>query len=497
MTVGTEQRRSRRFQSSISVDIIDKKGTRRGQAVDVARHGIFVAVGDLPANRHLVQLRIHLPDGDIEAAATVARGLAGRGVGLAFFAMTDDARARWDTFVLGTHDAWMNDRARRATSASSAPPGRSASTSTTPMSARGSTFFLRLHSVARLRDYRLQHVEAGGTILFTPALLPAGSPVTLVVVHPTTQAEFPLYGTVHRAIRATPKRLEILFVPADVDAFARFTDTGTVPRTTTTIPPTAVAAGAGGDEVEIEFDIDDADIGSEPVDWKLQCKVPSSTPAAATPTATDAELGDDVDLAIEIPDAGLLTQEGRAVGESVSAFSVPIHDPVTLPDFTPPDVTPPHVTPPHVARPADAPDPERRRVRIACDRCNAPSYVVEFGRCAGALGLVADLTPFLNPGTGRIVTVPRLVALTTREARIATTPLPAGGTTAVALADVLAAAALADLPRHPETGEALRSSRSIDRLSAAALHLVGADDIAATRVACPACTGGHLALRLA
>jgi hypothetical protein len=67
----------------------------------------------------------------------------------------------------------------------------------------------------------------------------------------------------------------------------------------------------------------------------------------------------------------------------------------------------------------------------------------------------------------------------------------------VALDDVLAAAALADEPRHPKTGETLRATRAVERVAAASQRLADVDDVAATRVPCPACSGGHLQLRLA
>lgn len=257
MTAGnSEQRRSRRFHSNIDVDITDRKGTRRGRALDVARHGLFVMVAEVPANRHLVQLRIQLPDGDVRAAATVTRALPGQGVGLSLFALSDDAKSRWDTWVGHAQLAWAEDLARREVDHTS-----------TARTARSATFFVRLHSVERLREYQRLHVEVGGTILFTPALVPAGSPVTLLVVHPVTQAEFPLHGSVHRAIRAAPKRLEILFSVVDGAAFERFVDDGAAPSAPTGEVPAAADADDAAED--LDFDIDDAVVGDDPVGWSL------------------------------------------------------------------------------------------------------------------------------------------------------------------------------------------------------------------------------------
>jgi hypothetical protein len=458
MSPKAEKRRSRRYQSALEVEITDRTGTRRGRAVDVARHGLFLALQDLPPNRHLVQLRILLPDGDIRAAATVSRAERGQGVGLSLFALSDDARARWDDFVLGAHARWTHDRARQTAQPADRP-------STTPPGFRGSTFFLRLRDVERLRDYRRQHVDAGGTILFTPALLPAGSPVTIIVVHPATQAEYPLTGSVHRAISATPKRLEILFHEADGDAFQRFVDRGSTPpiRATTSVLPSAAV-----DSGELEFDIDDADIGDEPVAWELRCAVPGGDAAIGDDTG-DFE---DVDITVETRDLTVRSSEAA---------------PVSLDSLVDKPV-------------ADAVHARARRVRIGCDRCAAAPYVVVLGRCPGSLGLVADLAPLWSPRAGRIVTVPRLVAAKVRAARAAEQRRAEAGGAAVpvvALDDVLAAAALADEPRHPETGEALRTTRAVERVAAASQRLADVDDVAATRVPCPACSGGHLQLRLA
>ena len=70
MSVGTpntvaDQRRSRRYRQALRVDLVDKRGARSGTAVDVARHGLFVAIADA--------LRRHRMDGVIATNTTLSR----------------------------------------------------------------------------------------------------------------------------------------------------------------------------------------------------------------------------------------------------------------------------------------------------------------------------------------------------------------------------------------------------------------------------------------
>jgi hypothetical protein len=533
MNVGnTEHRRSRRFRGEVDVDVTDKKGTRRGRAIDVARHGLFVALRELPANRHLVQLRIYLPDGDVQAAATVARSLPGQGVGLALFALSDEAKARWDSFVhraqesflqQAAHDAQLLDAATPGTGApstvssapSSATSGAPASaTSGAPASATSgapraaphpsaSTFFLRLRTVDRLREYQRLHVEAGGTILFTPALLPAGAPITILVVHPVTQVEFPLAGVVHRAVATLPKRLEILFRHADVGAFERFIDTGARPEAPTKLPLSPPAASFRSDE-ELEFDIDDAVVSDDPVGWDLKSSV---LPVRQAPITHDSippspAGDDDFDLQIDVRDQTELSREGDPLAPPLllslsllppapsSKDASPTLVPTDLPADVPTTATDFHLDETH---PAHDPGLQPTAYNVHCDRCAVAPYTVLLGPCAGTLGLVADLMPFWDSKAGRVVAVPRLVDAPLRRERWKGYVARGGsGNDFTSLSTLFDAAALAEAPVHPQTDEVLRSTRAIERLAAAAARLTKKGDEATSKVSCPACTKGHL-----
>ena len=464
-----DKRRSKRFRFNVDVDVSDRRGVRRGRAVDVARHGMFIAIVDPPHNRHLVQLVIHLPRGPVQAAATVSRTLAGQGVGLSLFALSDDAKRGWDGFI-----AEVQQQEQR--SAAGEPR-------TAAMSTGAPAFLLRLRTMDRLREFQRSHVTVGGTVLFTPVLLPEGGPVNLVVVHPLSEEEHLLPGRVHRAIAQHPKRLEILFGAVDHAAFARFVDSGLaqlppLPRLASVpllpadsvIPVTPAAAQvpvASDDDIDIE--VLDEEMEDDPIEWDLRTsdlpvlmgnEIPATAPGRAAPAVSaakaKAKADDDDD---DDDDDDLLIDHTR-----------------------------------------NARDPGLRptAVRIGCDRCSAESYVIELGPCAGSLGLVADLVPFWSGAQGRVVAVPRLIEASVRRERFSKY-VGVGGEIEdlLPLATFLAAADLAEPACHPESGETLKTSRPIERLGLAARRVAVDDVTAPTRVRCPGCAEGHLLLERA
>ncbi len=553
-----DQRRSKRFRFHVDVDISDRRGVRRGRAVDVARHGLFVAIVDPPHNRHLVQVVIHLPppfSGAVHVAATVSRTLSGQGVGLSLFALSDDAKRRWDHFItaLQTHQQQLST----TTPLAQLP---AASAHAVP------SFLLRLKTQARLEEFQRTHVVAGGTVLFTPVLLPAGAPVALVVVHPKTEQEHILGGRVHRAIATSPKRLEILFdASLDRERFRAFVDSGitqlpTVIGESESLPPApASTTGPTGptgltglpselppaDDSDLGLDIEvvaedgaivDEEMQDDPIEWDLRTSdlpvlvgkeipatAPTKKPAARRGHTSAFDDGEDVEFTRP---AGMTTKPKPANSSELPISVIeeaPLQNSASqLPATTIPVTAPPQAAP-HSAV-ADATDPDEddgwgvgaddelviddsqlvrdpglrpTPVRLSCDgaKCESDSYVVELGPCGGALGLVADLVPFWSAEQGRIVAVPRLVEATIRRERFHTY-LSRGGQIEdlLSLATFLAAADLAEPAHHPETAEPLRSSRAVDRLAIAARRVAVEDVVAPTRVKCPHCVDGHLVL---
>jgi hypothetical protein len=487
----TDQRRSRRYRQALRVDLVDKLGARSGSAVDVARHGLFVAIVEPPHNRHLVQLTLHLPDGPLQAAATVARVLPGQGVGLALFALSADAKRRWDTFIAV---AQQHDQSDPRRTFASLPTSSSSSSSPSPSPSQLPSFLVRLKTVDRLREYLQNHVAVGGTVLYTPVLPPQGSWVQLIIVHPRTQAEYPLFGVIHRAIVTPPKHLDILFSGVDLEGFARFIEDGCPPSTPPTPAAKASLASPQGrpetghePEFDIEIDIDDSDavMQEEPVKWDLSCELD----AVGEPDAVDSRRrsgGPEEEV----------TDPRRAARPMVSTLGVTID----LAADESADHSADHSAEDDellIDSSVAAADPGLRPIslRLFCEdtACAGEPYIVQLGPCGGVLGLVADQVPFWSAASARVVTVPRLVPAATRQARF-TRYAASGGNIedVVNLATFLAAADLAEAPRHPVTAEPLRSSRAIDRLASSVRHAV-AGEPAPTKVRCPAC-GSHLVL---
>ncbi|HEY4222301.1 MAG TPA: PilZ domain-containing protein, partial [Myxococcota bacterium] len=181
-----EQRRAPRFRHELVVELHERAGPRRLHAIDVARHGLFLATDDPPRERHLVQLTVHLPGGAIRAAGSVTRTLRGRGeaedgVGIQFFALSDDAKDRWDDFIFELQRTTPARGTRLPTKEELARPD--------PTIGGGATFLVKLKSQERLKEFGLTHLAAGGTVLFTPVLRAPGEVVTLIVVHPKSDEE--------------------------------------------------------------------------------------------------------------------------------------------------------------------------------------------------------------------------------------------------------------------------------------------------------------------
>ena len=239
-----DQRRSQRIRHELVVEIHDRQGARRLHAVDVARHGLFLVTDTPPRERHLVQLTVHLPDGPIRAAASVTRkgtqNLEG-GVGVQFFALSDEAKQKWDDFIFGLQ--------RGPRPANGGSP-------------YGATFLVKLKSVERLKEFSHTHLAAGGTVLFTPVLRGPGEMVTLIVVHPRTDEEFRLPGVIHKAHADRPKRIEIHFhgiTPTLLNSFAAYVETGHPPAVQLETPPVHLLAPAPPADLDLDVDVFDED----------------------------------------------------------------------------------------------------------------------------------------------------------------------------------------------------------------------------------------------
>lgn len=313
-----------------------------------------------------------------------------------------------------------------------------------------------------------------------------------------------------------PKRLEILFERTDMVAFARFVDSGLppaaiphAPQPVAPQPPTApTPPPTPSVERELDFEIsdDDEEMEDDPIEWDLHTsdlpvilgKTTSTPPKPATTPPTPATTPPTMAPATT-------TSTGKADDGSHALISSFDGDDVTFTEADHGNVTRPGGGP-VLDMPSDelliddtvpAADPGFRPValRLSCETFGCPSepYTIELGPCSGIVGLVADQVPYWSGETDRVVSVPRLMPADVRRARF-NHYVERGGQMddVVSLATFLAAADLAEAPRHPVTGEHLRSSRAIERLAAAARHAIDEDTQTTTRIRCPHCSGGNL-----
>jgi hypothetical protein len=477
-----DQRRSPRYRHDLVVELHEKQRTRKLHAVDVGRHGLFLVTDDPPHERHLVQLTVHLPEGPIKAAASVMRTIKHDarvdGVGVQFFALSGDAKQRWDDFIFalqrttppmgvplpalakGMESPPNTDPEHRARSTpstvTSQPPTHPHPPATTSLPPQvggagnaGATFLVKLKSVERLKDFAETHLKAGGTVLFTPVLRAEGEVVTLIVVHPKTDEEFRLPGFVAKAHSDRPKRLDIHFygiTPAVVESFNRYVDTGHPPAVQLEAPRPLV------EEKDDDFDL-------------------------------DVEFLDDLN---ELDEIDVHPDEEDVVWREPGDLTGPIKQ---VP------ASPPPAPPKHAVDPGLKPTTFLVRCDHEGDGCSSQPYAIDLGPCRGVLGLVADHSAFLSNRTGRVVTAPRFVS-TEERAKRAKDFADKGGklNDPVDVQTLLSVAALAGPVKDPDSGQPLKHTRAVERLEHAALRLEDGAEPAKTKVGCPDCKEGHLTI---
>lgn len=462
-----EQRRSPRIKQQLVVELHDKNGARTVQSMDVGRHGLFIATGrePPPRERHLVQLTVHLPDGAIKAAASVTRHFKNEGVdgvGVQFFALSDDAKQRWDDFIFSLQRNSSNPMIP-APSFGPAPERESG--------VGGATFLVKLKTIERLRDFASTHLASGGTVLFTPVLRAPGEVVTLVVVHPKSDEEFRLPGIIHKAHEDRPKRLDIHFhgiTPALLSSFEQYIETGHPPRVQLDPPVVPPSQRVAQEQRDLDLDLD-VDVFDEDTL--------------------------DTDDRIWGADAPLPATKGER-SFTLPPFSDLPTNPLDL-DMPPPPVADAKPDTKPVVPVSAGPDPGLKpsTYLLRCDHegCASEPYAVDLGACRGVLGLVADHGAYVSNKTSRVATAPRLIAPDEREARTKQWVSNGGRlASSVDVATLLAAVALAETAKDPETGTPLKSTRAVERLEHAARRLKEGDAAAKTKVPCVTCKEGHL-----
>jgi hypothetical protein len=385
--VSQDLRRSRRYTRVLLVELLQQGQAVMLQSVDVGRHGLFVTHPKPPKERQVVMLNIHLPDGPIRATAMITRRTerapGGSGMGLQFFTLAEDHKARWDRFI-----AELDGQRLFPKEGTSAPR------------ADVSSFYIKPRDVSRLTDILEGPLRTGAMELGTPVLRPVGSRVNLVVVHPRTQEEFTLVTTVFDLKLDRPKRMLLQFqdlTPDVVRGFAGFIETGLPAPSLLPMPPPGPPAprpppmprtGDSGLQSAIPVDPDDLVVED---DGLFSVEVTGEHPIPLPPPPAPLERSLTPGISLPVVTGALL--------QSVPAHAAP-----------PPEVVPPVATAQGgdavavLYGVADKLRADNLQISVKCLRCTMPEARQEVGAPPGVMALFAQMRPHWCPHCTTLVT---------------------------------------------------------------------------------------------
>ena len=165
---------------------------------NVSHHGAFVITDSPPDLRNLVKLSFHVPGGEIvDVMAMVAHHTsvpsdAGDlpGMGVDFFAMSGEAKSRWEGFVsrLASDPGFAAELAK---------PRKRVATQRRHMR-RVACFLVQVKEKAELDAFHTRDISLGGMFLTMPEPEVVRKYLELILVHPETSEEFHLTGQVVR-----------------------------------------------------------------------------------------------------------------------------------------------------------------------------------------------------------------------------------------------------------------------------------------------------------
>ena len=209
----------RRTAHKLVVMVHSAAGARRLHAVEIGLEGLFIVTDEPPRLGTRVHLAVQLPTHSVDVIAEVARvvfprGTSGEpGFGVQLLALPDDDRAAWGAYVRGLEQTV--------------------------------DVVIRPRTVGELRAFVECDFASSGTRLFTARLCSPGDGVTVVVVHPLTDARFALSGIVVDACEQ-PRSIDVHFLRTDARARAAmhaFVDAG-APRVLLALPAPAIDAAS-------------------------------------------------------------------------------------------------------------------------------------------------------------------------------------------------------------------------------------------------------------
>ncbi len=196
----SNRRRSERFDIALPVWLKDARGGERTTTMDVSAHGIAVLATHERPLRQYVELELNLdqPEATITVTAVVARHAELRqrdtgepvfGLGLDFFLFDAQAKAVWQQFIRGLHTRvpLATPQGQRPAPPPPPPPQEEDDTA---------TFIIKPRDLGRLWAFFRGEMTRGVVRIESPVAKPLGHPAELLVVHPTSQAEWSLDGHV-------------------------------------------------------------------------------------------------------------------------------------------------------------------------------------------------------------------------------------------------------------------------------------------------------------
>lgn len=200
-----EQRRSRRYEARLPVSVTRGRSRVLGTSRDVSRHGLFVQPESPLPERMLLRFTIDLPDGPMDATGFVVN-LRKDGCGIQFFALGSSAKARWDAFVASAATG------RRFEPAQELTPREDVA-----------NFLVRLDDPKKLREFFERKIKSGEVFINTPLTRPPGAKVALILIHPDSEREFMVQGSVTPSTDAH-RGMTLRLDPVTPKMEARFAD---------------------------------------------------------------------------------------------------------------------------------------------------------------------------------------------------------------------------------------------------------------------------------
>lgn len=227
-----ERRRSPRFDLVLPVVVNTAHGVFKTKTVNASLLGVVVFADQPPTLGAYAELEIALPDGRVvSATAVVTRGVKelqdgagtkGRAVAFDFYLFDARGKEAWSALIekLGRSSSLKQLTAEESTDQSiriaptGAEPAAAGRRSREPLASKPAlvpstplkpsisesddlpTFLIKPRDVERLRGFMRSELSAGRVRIETPVLKPVGTRVELVVVHPSTNAEWSMPGEV-------------------------------------------------------------------------------------------------------------------------------------------------------------------------------------------------------------------------------------------------------------------------------------------------------------